>query len=123
MLARLPAAAGGSEKDAEVVADLLLSDVLGQHARPQREVELLVVGACFEHSVLVGHLRPNALRAVASASCVDGDDFQSTDSRPTLASCDEKPRLRRADSTAFGTAPSPASAAARGMASISSAAS
>ena len=46
---------------------------------------------------------------MASASCVDGVDFQSTDSRPARASCDEKPRLRNADSTALGTAPSPAS--------------
>src|SRR5258706_2296072 len=123
MLDRLAAPACRLEQDAEIVADCLLADVFRQHSRPQREVELLVVRARIDHGVLVRHLRPRALRAVASASCVDGDAFQSTASSPTRASCDEKPRLRSADSTAFGTAPSPASAAARGMASSSPAAS
>ncbi len=79
------------EQDAEVLAHLLLSDVLGEEARPQREVELVVVGAGVEH-LLLGHLRPpwpSARRAVASASWVEGDDLQSTDSMPARASCEE----------------------------------
>src|SRR5713101_5962919 len=123
MLDRLASPARCLEQDAEVLAHLLLAHVLREHARAQREVELLVVGASVEDDVLLAHLRPNALRAVASASCVDGDDFHSTASSPTRASEDEKPRLRNADSTALGTAPSPASAAARGMTSSSPAAS
>ena len=43
MLHRLIAAARRLEKDAQVLADLLLADVLGEQPRPQSEVELLVV--------------------------------------------------------------------------------
>src|SRR5260370_3228559 len=123
MLDRFAAPARRFEQDAEIFAHLLLADVLGEESWPERGVELLVGGASVEHRVLVSHLRPSALRAVASASWVDGDDFQSTDSSPTRASWDEKPRLRSADSTALGTAPSPASAAARGTTSMSAIAS
>src|SRR2546423_6052923 len=88
MLDGLVAAPRGFEQDAEVLAHLQLSDVLGEEAGAQREVELLVVRLRLEHLVL-GHLRPSALSAVASASCVEGETFQSTDSIPVRASCDE----------------------------------
>ena len=42
MLARLAAAAGRLEEDAELLLDLGLADELGQAARPQRPVELLL---------------------------------------------------------------------------------
>ena len=42
VLARLAAPAGGLEEDAELLLDLGLADELGQAARPQRTVELLL---------------------------------------------------------------------------------
>src|SRR5437773_5516974 len=116
VLHRLVPAARGLEQDAQVVAHLFLADVLAEESGTEREVVLVVVGARVEDLVL-GHWRPSAFSAVARASCVPGEDFQSTASMPERASCEEKPRLRSAASTAFGTAPSPAAAAARGTAS------
>ena len=55
------------EEDAQVVADLLLTHVLGEEARAECEVELLIVRPRVQDFVL-GHLRPSALSAVASAS-------------------------------------------------------
>src|SRR5438046_2600341 len=116
VLNRLITPPRGLEKDAEVFPHLLLPHILAEVARPQREVELLVVRLRIQN-LLFRHLRPRAFNANASASWVEGDVFQSTDSMPVRASWDEKPRLRSAGSTAFGTAPSPATAAARATAS------
>src|SRR5260370_25863793 len=121
MLDRLVPAACRLEQDAEILAHLLLAHVLGKQTWAQRPVELFIVRPSVEN--YVAHFLPNALSATASASCVDGVDFQSTDSMPVRASCDEKPRFRSADSTAFGTTPSPAIAAARGTTSSSAMAS
>ena len=67
MLHRLVAAPRRLEEDAEVFPDLFLADVFGEEARPQGQVELLVVGAGVEHFVF-RHLRPKDLSAAASAS-------------------------------------------------------
>src|SRR5450759_633753 len=72
------------EQDAQVLADLLLADVLGEQPWAEREVELVVVHPGVEDRL--AHFRPSALRAPASASCVFGVDFQSTDSMPARAS-------------------------------------
>src|SRR5690242_2891291 len=88
VLHRLVAPTRSLEKDSQVLAHLLLADVLAEEARAKREVVLLVVGTRVEN-FLFGHFRPSDLRADASASCVLGDAFQSTDSMPDRASCDE----------------------------------
>src|SRR4029077_6898523 len=123
MLDGLAAAPSGFEQDAQVVLHLDLPDVVRQHLWPQREVVLVVIGPRVQHLVYGTHFLPIALSASASASWVAGDNFQSTASNPALASWEVNPRLRRADSTARGTAPSPAIAAARGTTSRSAAAS
>src|SRR5690349_19283596 len=78
VLHRLGAARRRVEEDGEVLAYLLLADVFRRVAGSQREVELLVVGPGVKDFVF-RHLRPRDLSAVARASCVEGDVFQSTD--------------------------------------------
>src|SRR5581483_10397877 len=85
VLDRVAAAASRLEEDAQVLAHLLLADILAQEPRPERQVVLIVVRAGVQDPV-GRHLRPRDLNAAASASCVVGDDFQSTDSMPERAS-------------------------------------
>ena len=96
------------EQDAQVLAHLKLSDVLGEHSRPKRQVVLVVVDSRIQHPILVPHeigsfaeilwgplvsaahhFLPSALSAAARASWVEGVIFQSTASRPRRASCGE----------------------------------
>ena len=56
MLHRLASAPRRLQEDAEVFPHLRLPDVLGQHSRAQREVELLVIGARVDDSVFSAHL-------------------------------------------------------------------
>src|SRR5947209_19863423 len=76
VLDRLVPAPRGLQEDAEVVAHLLLADIVVEQARSERQVELVVVRARVEDLVLA-HLVPSAFNAVDSASWLDGQDFQS----------------------------------------------
>ncbi len=56
VLHRLAPAPRSLEEDAEVFPHLSLPDVLGQHARAQREVELLVISSRVDDSIFSAHL-------------------------------------------------------------------
>ena len=69
VLHRLASAPRSLQQDAEVFAYLLLADVLGQHARAQRQVELIVVSSRVDQSIFSAHLFPSQ-RLERGGQCV-----------------------------------------------------